>query len=540
MLPPTQTYSNLFTKGYAMKVSFALLLALLLAAPQVVTSDEIDLDSLFTLSIGGSEALKTVTEMTSIQYVGHGTLSGAPMTGRSVYLAPDKYRMDVKLGPTTMVVGFDGETAWKQDHNGYFSEASGQERQDILRAAFFESYSHMIKGRFPGERAYIESLALDDTTFHVVDFYLQGTDTVRTVWEASSGLLRSTKMTSDGHDMYTDVGDYRLVSDVMISHYSYSEIEGTPLTAKMQVDSVTFNVPVDESIFFMSSSQPADFRLPPGEDSVRVQFVYQNGHIYVRGVINGSTNVWFILDSGASANMINRPAVKRLDLPVIGFLPAKGIGGYDRARLIKIDSLCISGLCLLGQVAGVLDLSAFGEGKPDGDMFGGILGHDFLSRFPMMLSFVDSTLTVYNPDSFEPPIGGEAIPFRRVMNVPVVAAEIGGIQGDFLVDLGNAFGLVVHEEFVLAHNFEEHLTEIESGKNYVHGIGGKLKCRTARAEQLKLGSLIIESPEVILPSGGVGVTQSANLAGNIGTPILDNFDVLLDYASNTIILYPPE
>ena len=182
-----------------------------------------------------------------------------------------------------------------------------------------------------------------------------------------------------------------------------------------------------------------------------------------------------------------------------------------------------------------------GIGTPSaGEVFGGVLGYDFLSRFPMLIDYDNLTITVYNPDNFEMPEGGKTVPFELFMQIPVIDARLVGIPGKFVVDLGNAFGLVLHDNFVKKNDLENKLDNVKQIDDKFGGIGGLLTGKTAFAALFEFGEIRISALKVILAEGGTGISGSEDLAGNIGNLILQNFKVLFDYSRQELTFYETE
>ena len=209
---------------------------------------------------------------------------------------------------------------------------------------------------------------------------------------------------------------------------------GVPLFTSLHAEKVTFNVAIDTSIFNKLSTTVTDFRFGGTAKSVTVPFEYSYGHIWLPVTINGKLKCRFILDSGASANFFHTSAIADLNLPREGSLPVAGMTGYEEVALVRSDSISIGSLTLLNQIAGSMDLSMFDGSLSDNQELGGILGYDFLSRFPVMVNYRESTLTVFNPDSFVPPPGGVTVDFHLTMLVPTISGELNGIKGDFMVE----------------------------------------------------------------------------------------------------------
>jgi hypothetical protein len=169
--------------------------------------------------------------------------------------------------------------------------------------------------------------------------------------------------------------------------------------------------------------------------------------------------------------------------------------------------------------------------------FGGVLGFDFLSRFPVMIDYANRVLTVYDPESFELPEGGSEVSFHLTMQVPTIEAELVGLKGDFLVDLGNAFGLVLHRGFVEEYGLDSLLGDVQPLSRSIAGVGGTVRGSSAFAASFAFGDIRIHSLRVVLPEEGEGLTGSEELAGNIGNLLLENFRLLFDYNNSRLVFY---
>jgi hypothetical protein len=256
-------------------------------------------------------------------------------------------------------------------------------------------------------------------------------------------------------------------------------------------------------------------------------------------VVNGKLTARFLLDSGASATMMDSSATENLSLKRVGSLPARGVAGFHKIALVRTETMQIGDVVLPGQVAGRTDLSGLIP-VPEGETFGGILGYDFLSHFPLYIDFDRSEIRIYNPNSFTPPEGGHEVPFTLTMLVPTIEAELQGVPGKFVVDLGNAIGLVVHPRFVEEHGLDSSFTNFEDLKTVLGGVGGGVSGRAAEINSLQIGDIHIDKLRIVLPDANTGLSGSREIAGNIGTPVLRAFNLLFDYENNRIFFYPSE
>ena len=510
---------------------------LLCIVSTAISAGAIDLDSLFVQSVGGPEAVDSLRHMTS--YSARGAMELMGMKGKFVeyYVPPDRFYSRVDIGGMQLVQAFDGHTAWQIDMNGQVSELQGFERVEVLKGLYFNSHSYLFKDRFEGSYEYKGDTTKDSIRYHVVAFSPLNMDTVIAYFELESGQLALSTGYIDELAMHTYRRDYVWIGGILWPNEVDVIAEGAPVSMKARYETISLNEPIDRAIFRIPTGTGMADTFPSGLDSVVVPFRYQAGHIHLPVLVNGNTKLWMILDSGASANIFNKAVADQLGLELVGKLAAKGISAYEEVDLVRVDSIRIGSLSLLDQIAGSLDLSAISSAGPDGVPFGGVLGYDFLSRFPVLVNYQDSTLTIYNPQSFNPDDGGIEVRFHLTMKVPTVRGELNGLPGDFIVDLGNAFGLVLHNRFVETHNLYNRLDHIEPIPQMIGGVGGMISGRTAFAATFKVGDVLIQSLKVLIPDSGAGLAGSEELAGNIGNLVLENFRILLDYANSRLIFY---
>ncbi len=115
-------------------------LSLLLIVPVAA----VEVDSLLVASVGGPAAVDSLRGMTSYTAEGVVTLNGLPGRFTEYFVPPDRSYVRLDLETFTMVQAYDGLTAWQQDLNGQVSELAGYEKQEILKAMYFHSFSYLF------------------------------------------------------------------------------------------------------------------------------------------------------------------------------------------------------------------------------------------------------------------------------------------------------------------------------------------------------------------------------------------------------------
>lgn len=515
---------------------------LLIAAALLVaaTTGAVDLDSLLVQSIGGPDALDTIAAMTSYRTEGVANINGLVGEYTQLFATPDRFYMELRVGGMTLVSAYDGQTAWQRDHNGRISEIEGMEKQQLLVQVYLASYSFLLPDRLPGSAELLGDTTFADTVWHKAALYPLHEDTIVMLLDRQTALPHYTIQRLDNLTGVTHAADYRTVNGVEMAFSARTEFQEAELFTEMTTEWVVFNPDIESDLFRMPGSDHTDFRFEDGADSVVIPFEYYQGHIWVAATVNGVAKGWFILDSGASANLFTTSLVEPLDLARTGALPAKGLGGYEDIPLVRTDSVSIGSLTLTNQIAGTLDWNRLGIGGPHDKNVGGILGHDFLSRFPVLVDYQDSILTVYNPETFTAPPGGTEIDFHLTMLVPTITASVGSVSGDFIVDLGNSVGLVLHHRFYQDRKLDTILADIREVDRPLSGVGGEAETIAAAVPAFRIGDMVLSDLPVIIPESTHGLAGSAELAGNIGNMVLQEFRILFDYNRSRIYFYPPE
>lgn len=516
----------------ASALTFVLIVLTALCAAQASERD-FNLDSLLAASVGGAPAVERLRTARTMYSSGTVSLNGTPGTFVSYTTVPNKFYLRVDVGEYSIVQAYDGVTAWQKDMNGMVSELHGYERTSLETQVYLQTYSFLFKDRLPGSVAYRGVVERDGKKYHEVAVMPFDADTVFSFHDLKTGYPEISVIYLDNLEAVTRTSDFRSYDGVMIGRFSRSETTGVPLFTEFTVDSVAFDIPVDSTVYALGRSEP-DYRLPDGVDSLIIPMEYTDGHIFVTVTVNGSKQVRLMLDTGASMNLFSQEVQDSLGLPVIGTSAGKGIGGYSSVNLVRTDSLEVGGLTLYRQVAGVADFSEM-QGLL---RFDGLLGQDFLSRFPVLVDYQEQRLTVYNPDKFSPPAGGHEVPFKLTMQVPTIEAELVGIRGEFLLDLGSGFGLIVHKHFSDINKLPQRLSDVQDYTVGISGLGEGLRGRTAYAATLAFGEVRISSLRVVLPESGDGLAGSRELAGNMGNLLLEQFRLLFDYRHSRVFFYP--
>ena len=156
---------------------------------------------------------------------------------------------------------------------------------------------------------------------------------------------------------------------------------------------------------------------------VLVPFDFDTNQILVRASANGSEPAWFILDTGASANVLDASFAKKLGIKQEAERQSSGAGkGTVKAGLTRGVRYDVGGTSTVAETTYLIDLS--GQPAILGREVAGILGYDFFTKFAVEVDYESQVLRLHDPATFKPPPGAEALPFTLDKKTPHVPIQI--------------------------------------------------------------------------------------------------------------------
>lgn len=280
----------------------------------------------------------------------------------------------------------------------------------------------------------------------------------------------------------------------------------------------------------VSSSQPA--RL------ARIPIEINGNHVLFEGRVNDSGPLWFTLDTGAAASVVNLRRARELGLQLTGSGRAQGAGGTAQSARLSNVTLTVPGAEIknLNLMALALDAIEATAGRT----MDVIIGAELFQRYVVEVDYAARFITLYDPQSFSYAGTGESLPLKFFFNHPYVTGQVNiagmePVEGDFVIDVGSGFGITFHPSFVKGHRLLERMTKTVQTK--ARGVGGEFSLSVARVESLQLGRFKLEKPVAAFPQT-TGFIAKEGAAGNIGGLILRRFKVIFDYPHKRMILEP--
>jgi len=255
---------------------------------------------------------------------------------------------------------------------------------------------------------------------------------------------------------------------------------------------------------------------------VLVPFDFDTNQILVRASANGSEPAWFILDTGASANVLDAAFAKKLGIKQESERQSSGAGkGTVKAGLTRGVRYDVGGTSTVAETTYLIDLS--GQPAILGREVAGILGYDFFIKFAVEVDYEAQVLRLHDPATFKPPPGAEALQFtldKKTPHVPIQIKVPGqvAVTKTVLVDSGSQDAV---DDDVMPQSPIKR--DVLGGV----GLGQEYRVTVGRADWAKLGSFTLRAPAGV--GGGVAL---------IGNEVLRRFHLGIDYSRKTLWLAP--
>lgn len=274
---------------------------------------------------------------------------------------------------------------------------------------------------------------------------------------------------------------------------------------------------------------------------VRVPIEVVSNHVYVK-VCAGERELEFILDTGAGQSIFDMTAARAAGVRFGTHFSARGAGAgtVDAASVVN-GLVTLQSTHLSVPIVGALDLSALPA--REGHRIDGVLGHNFIERYVVVVDYVAEELRLFDPAKFEYTGSGTSLPITFAAGHPVVEASVRLPSGDtiggrFIVDVGAAGALSLTGAFVAANQLRTRVGplvhRVASG-----GVGGTMASDVGRVAGLRLGGHELRDVVTDFYGDSAGVMSgNADWVGNIGGDVLRRFTVILDYPHRRIILEP--
>jgi len=268
------------------------------------------------------------------------------------------------------------------------------------------------------------------------------------------------------------------------------------------------------------------------QSSHRIPFQLNGNRIALDVRVNGSGPLSFVLDTGASATILDTDQAERLGLRLEGIRDANAPADLRRANGV---SLSLPGVDLGDQAILVRDLDS-AQLLHSGRHLHGVLGYDFFRQFVVQIDYVAKALTLSDPKTYEYRGTGESIPLQ-LFRVPFALAKITTVGTDaverlLFIDSGSNATVNYETEEVPSKTIEQEQVDLSNN------ITTTITATFGRAKSVQLGSFVIADPVVGLQHEFTIPSLPRTTKGIVGGGLLRRFRVIFDYEHKRMILEP--
>lgn len=272
------------------------------------------------------------------------------------------------------------------------------------------------------------------------------------------------------------------------------------------------------------------WKLVSGEPAWQALEIATGDTLILPARIVGS-DVHAILDSGSASSILGAGLAARLGLLGTEERTIRGSSDRAKVKLIRDVDLEVGGTAQRLPTAIVADLdavsSAFGR---EIDL---ILGLDTLSEHAVAVDFAGKRFAIALSGSLKPASDWAALPLAYGANRELlIAAAVAGLApAPFIFDLGSSNALQLSSAYIDAN----HLLEGKARSTaLLGGVEGVHETIAFTSDHIRLGGASVAR----VPTFAIERWLSTSAVGNIGFPVISQFDMILDIKAGKVWLRP--
>lgn len=434
------------------------------------------------------------------------------------------------VGPATVEQGYDG-TQWSFSNGALSIVSLPSFVGDAVTAAYLSSNAYLR----PDQRSTITAghrETVKGQPAFVLHVQPAGGNPADLYFDASTYRLMTTvAQTAQGMDTTVN-SDFQTVQGVPVAMHSV-ETDPSGTTTATTLTQVTFSAALPAGALARPGYVSRGRISAPVTIPFRSDALGRVGHIIVPVSLDGKV-ASLVFDSGGG-NFLVPAGAARLGLKTSGSLATGGAGTTEQMSSFAAVSLVDFGGARLMQQNFLVTPLGFPLLHPRmGIAPEGLIGYEYLANFRVTIRYADRQMDV---ESFTatPPAGGATLPFFSDGRHAYVKATIDGVDGYYLLDTGNAGGLVLNAPFVA----DNHLFP-DGGVTYESpgGVGGGFPVLATAAKSFSLAGVTFADVPITIPQVASGFFATRGVAGNLGSGILSRFTLVFDYRAQTVTFIP--
>jgi hypothetical protein len=461
---------------------------------------------------------------------GTATFLGREETFDFLLVGDGRYRRSVS-GPLGRVEVFDGQRVVRRDASGITRElALGDHAEAPLLASILTGAWAATAGLRPRVlRVNAPHTLVVDRPGTPLEFELQLDPTTllpdRIVEETASG--ESTMQLGD----WSMVGGVAFPASIRVTSSADEDQAAGELYSVRRATIVD----LDPRRFELDLALPSDFVFDPSESAELEVQRAPTGHLLVHPLVEGVDVGWFILDSGAGANVIDTTASAALELEHLGEVRAVGVSGSAPSHFVQGTSLELGPMRLEAPVFVELELG-FLTGV-FGVPVGGIVGYDLFSR--AVVAIDHSSASLFDPTRFEPDPSWSVVELAFQGSTPCARASFptraGDVEAWFRLDTGDNGALTFHAPAVERYDL---LAGRDTTLANFGGVGGGSTGYFGELEWFELAGRRMSPIQAGFATSNIGTFGDEYTAGNIGQAIFRGARLVFDFPHQRLYFAP--
>ena len=434
-------------------------------------------------------------------------------------LAIGRFAIHADLGAYRTADIYDGHTRWRVDPSGGNHPLNSDA---ALQGAITEAWlaRFMWTGQhLPLSQSQPQSEIADSRSYRTATVTPKGGKPVKLWFDPRSGRLIKATRWLWFFEYSTTYDDYRDVQGLYLPFVIVNSAAGMVESIKVEKYSFAEEAPSDS---FAHPAQPADSVVPASGTTVPVAIFPQ---LTVRASVNGRP-MDFLFDTGGHS-VLTPDAAKLLGLVATGSQQSGGSGaGTLLQQDTRVDELRIGEAVLRNQHFFVVSLPYSDVEQGAKPPLAGLLGLEVAERFVVRLDYRAGTLSLL-PRTATTACPSGWRPIRFTYDMPSVDAQLDGRSASFTVDTGNNGGLLLYSFWLRTQGVEGRYDHGEQSLSY--GAGGASNNWVSYGKTFSIGKPVIPRPMIRTTDDKAGVALSESEAGNLGTNLLANYTITLDY-----------
>lgn len=259
---------------------------------------------------------------------------------------------------------------------------------------------------------------------------------------------------------------------------------------------------------------------------------------FVQVEIDGREAGWFLVDTGAWINSIDKAVVEKLKLQQIGESVVRGAGGEVRTPVVRVERFALADqLILENHQAVVLDLGPMQ--RAFGVEFAGILGGSVLRQLPFTMDFRRNRLQIHMPGQLTVPRQATEVDIELIDQIPAIAVKLENQDAHLAVDTGAGIPLMLFPHFVNEHQLATDGRTLTPMMTL--GVGAAAEMYRSEVRQVHLPGRRVAAQEAWLRTEGRSPFSDERIAGILGAGAMADLRLSMDFRQGKawFLWYPP-